>query len=76
MAARLPCQEPHPAQPVDPAGGQIMWALFCEDSQVSRSYPTREDVWRHATENDLVDDGHLQENYQIRKVEEIPADAA
>ncbi len=52
-----------------------MWALFCEDSQVSQSYPSRQDVWRHAVENDLVDDGDLVENYQIKEVAGV-ADAA
>ena len=46
-----------------------MWALFCEDDQVSKAYPTRQDVWRHAAENDLVDDDHLPENYQIKPVQ-------
>lgn len=53
-----------------------MWALFCDDSQVSKAYPTRKDVWRKAVRNGLVDDGRLQENYQIKKVEEHTAEVA
>jgi hypothetical protein len=32
------------------------YALFCQEAKISKAYPTRADVWRHAAENGLVVD--------------------
>ena len=32
------------------------YALFCQDTKISRAFPTKADVWKHASENGLVVD--------------------
>lgn len=32
------------------------YALFCEDTKISKAYPTEADVWKHAAENGLLVD--------------------
>jgi hypothetical protein len=32
------------------------YALFCQDSKISRTFATESDVWKHASENGLVVD--------------------
>ncbi|MBI3700522.1 MAG: hypothetical protein HY242_08785 [Afipia sp.] len=55
------------------------YALFCQNVKISRAYPTEADVWRHASQNDLVDVASAEEqptpkpaldnDYEIRKCE-------
>ncbi|KIZ47611.1 hypothetical protein [Rhodopseudomonas palustris] len=32
------------------------YALFCDDAKVSKTYPTKDNVWEHAKESGLVID--------------------
>jgi len=32
------------------------YALFCQDSKISRAFPTEAEVWKHAADNGLVVD--------------------
>jgi hypothetical protein len=36
------------------------YALFCNDAQLSRAYPTEAEVWKRARQSGLVVDGVLQ----------------
>lgn len=38
------------------------YALFSEDAKISKAYPTRADVWKHAADNGLVVDITSDEN--------------
>jgi hypothetical protein len=32
------------------------YALFCQEAKISKAYPTKADLWKHASENGLVVD--------------------
>lgn len=62
------------------------YALFCQDSKISRAFPSEADVWKHASENGLVVDLSADEDdaapervldngYTIHKCEADPAEA-
>ena len=34
----------------------MAYALFSQDTKISRTYPTEAEVWKHAEENELVID--------------------
>ena len=56
------------------------YAIFCQDEQISKAFPTEANVWTHARENGLVvevhkpDDGKAEElldnEYEVRPCEE------
>ena len=45
-----------------------MWALFCDDVQISRVFNTEREEWHHARKSSLVDAGRLPEGFSIREV--------
>jgi len=47
----------------------MMWALFCNDEQISRTFRTEREAWHHARKSSLVDAGGLPEGFSIRQVE-------
>jgi hypothetical protein len=45
------------------------YALFDDDAKISRTYPTEDDVWRHASAAGLVvDNGSGKQNSRMRPV--------
>jgi hypothetical protein len=52
------------------------YALFEKDDQLSRSFPTREEVWKHADDAGLVldDNGEpkLEDHYTIKPCSDEP----
>ena len=47
----------------------MAYALFCQDSKISRAFPTKADVWKHATDNGLVvDESSDEENPKPKRV--------
>jgi hypothetical protein len=45
------------------------YAIFCNDEQISKAFPTEEAVWKHASENGLTVEGKqraLDNDYEIR----------
>jgi len=62
------------------------YALFCQDSKISRAFPTKADVWKHAADNGLVVDLSsdeenpspkriLDNGYVIRECADDPVEA-
>jgi hypothetical protein len=50
-------------------GDGAMWALFCNDQQISRVFNTEREAWHHARKSSLVDAGRLPESFSIREIE-------
>jgi hypothetical protein len=52
------------------------YALFEKDDQLSRSFPTREEVWEHADDAGLVLDDNgkpkLEDHYSIKSCSDEP----
>lgn len=47
----------------------MMWALFCNDEQISRAFNTEREAWHHARKSSLVDAGRLPDGFSIREVQ-------
>jgi len=45
-----------------------MWALFCNDQQISRPFEAERDVWQYARRSSLIADRRLLERYEIREL--------
>jgi hypothetical protein len=61
------------------------YALFDKDTKISKSYPTEDDVWKHARETGLIVDRVadeekavpqmiLDKNYEIKECQAAPDD--
>ena len=45
-----------------------MWALFCDDKQISRTFEAESEVWQYARRSSLIANRRLQDRYEIREL--------
>jgi len=45
-----------------------MWALFCDDQQISRPFEAEREAWQYARKSSLIANRRLLERYEIRKL--------
>jgi hypothetical protein len=64
----LECRTGRKKQALPATGGGMMWALYCNDQQISRAFNTEKEAWHHARKSSLVDGGRLPEGFAIREV--------
>ena len=48
---------------------QVMWALFTDGQQVSRTFRTEQEAWHQARKCGLADGDTLERGYEIRRIE-------
>ena len=46
----------------------MMWALFADGKQISRTYETEKEAWHLARRSSLIEQGRLPPGFEIRQM--------